>query len=60
MVGLYSVFYNFVKVHKSLRVTPAMEAGLMDRVLTFEDIVTIVETVTPKPEKRGPYKKRTA
>jgi hypothetical protein len=37
MVALYSVFYNFCKVHKTLRVTPAMEANLMDRVLTFED-----------------------
>jgi hypothetical protein len=30
---------------------------LADRVLTFEDILTIIETVTPKPGKRGPYKK---
>jgi len=47
-----------VKVHKTLRVTPAMEAGLMDRVLTFEDIVTIIEAVTPKPGPRGPWKKK--
>jgi hypothetical protein len=57
MVALYSVFYNFVKVHKTLRVTPAMEANLMDRVLTFEDIVTIIDTVTPAAP-RGPYKKK--
>jgi hypothetical protein len=37
-----------------------MEVGIMDRVLTFEDIVTIMEHVAPKPAKRGPYKKRTA
>jgi hypothetical protein len=30
----------------------------MDRMLTFEDVVTIVEHVAPKPAKRGPYKKR--
>ena len=58
MVALYSVFYNFCKVHKTLRVTPAMEAGLMDRVLTFEDVVTIIETVAEKPGPHGPYKKR--
>lgn len=45
------------KVHKTLRVTPAMEAGLMDRVLTFEDVVTIMERVAPKPGKRGHFKK---
>ena len=60
MVALYTVFYNFCKVHKTLRVTPAMEANLMDRVLTFEDIVTIIEAVAPKPGPRGPYKKEIA
>lgn len=58
MVALYTVFYDFVKVLKTLRVTPAMQANLMDRVLTFEDIVTIIDTVAPKPGKRGPYKKQ--
>ena len=53
MVALYTVFYNFVKVHKTLRVTPAMEANLMDRVLTFEDIVMIIETVATKPDRVG-------
>lgn len=48
------MFYNFCKVNKTLRVTPAMEANLMDRVLTFEDIVTIMEHVAEKPGKRGP------
>lgn len=57
MVALYTVFYNFCKVHKTLRVTPAMEAGLMDRVLTFEDVVTIIDHVAEKPGPRGPYKK---
>ncbi len=57
MAGLYTVFYNFVKVHKTLRVIPAMEAGLIDRVQTFEDLVAINDEVTPKPGPRGPYKK---
>jgi hypothetical protein len=39
MVALYTVFYNFTKVHKTLRVTPAMEAGLTDRVWTMNEIV---------------------
>ena len=60
MVALYAVFYDFCKVHKTLRVTPAMEAGLMDRVLTFEDVVTIMEHVAPKPAPHGSYTKRTA
>ena len=31
-LSLYFVFYNFMKIHKTLRATPAMEAGLTDRV----------------------------
>ena len=32
MVALYTVFYNYCRIHKTLRVTPAMEAGLSDTV----------------------------
>lgn len=39
MVALYTVFYNFTKIHKSLRVTPAMQAGLTDRVWSMTEIV---------------------
>jgi hypothetical protein len=43
MVELYTVFYDFVKIHKTLRVTPAMQAGLGERVLTFEELVGIID-----------------
>jgi hypothetical protein len=36
-------FYNFVKVHKTLRTTPAMAAGLTDRVWDMAEIVALVE-----------------
>ena len=58
MVALYTVFYNFTKVHKTLRVTPAMEAGLTDRVWTFEDLANMIDATIEKPGKRGPYKNR--
>ena len=58
MVALYTVYYNFLKIHKTLRVTPAMEAGLTDRVWTFEDIVGLINANAPNPGPRGPYKKR--
>jgi IS1 family transposase len=41
-IALHFVYYNFAKVHKSLRVTPAMEAGLAKRPMTIEDIVTLI------------------
>jgi IS1 family transposase len=43
-VALFYMHYNFVRVHQTLRVTPAMEAGLTDHVWTIDDIVTLMET----------------
>ena len=56
-LALYFVFYNFMKVHTTLRVTPAMEAGLADRVWGWNDILKLIDERKPPP-KRGPYKKR--
>lgn len=58
MVALYTVYYNFTRIHKSLRVTPAMAAGVADRLWSMEDIAAMVDAAAPKPSKRGPYKKR--
>jgi hypothetical protein len=38
-VALHFAYYNFVRVHSSLRVTPAMAAGVTDRLWTLEDLV---------------------
>ncbi|HEV2298198.1 MAG TPA: IS1 family transposase [Candidatus Acidoferrales bacterium] len=38
-VALHYMWYNFVRIHKTLRVTPAMEAGITDHVWSFEEIV---------------------
>jgi hypothetical protein len=37
------MYYNFCRVHQTLRVTPAMEAGLADRVMTIEEICKLLE-----------------
>ena len=58
MVALYTVFYNWIKIHKTLRVTPAMQARLSNQVCTFEDLVQLIEVATAKTGPRGPYKKR--
>jgi len=57
MVALYTVWYNFVRIHKSLRVRPAMAAGLTDRVWDMADIVALIDANAPKPGPCGPYKK---
>ena len=50
MVALYTVFYNFTKIHKTLRVTPAMQAGLTDRVWSMEELVKLIDEVhAPQP-----------
>jgi len=42
-IALHFVYYNFAKIHTSLRVTPAMQAGLTKRVMKIEDIVRLAE-----------------
>lgn len=58
MVALYTVFYNFIRIHKSLRVTPAMAAGVTSTLWTFEDLVGRIDRYAPAPKPRGPYKAR--
>lgn len=56
MLALYYMHYNFVRIHRSLRVTPAQEAGVTERMWTIDDIVALVPAPVSKP--RGPYKKK--
>jgi hypothetical protein len=57
-VALFMTYYNFVRIHKTLRVTPAMAAGVSDRLWEVSDIVALLEAIEPPPGKRGPYRKR--
>jgi|SRR6185436_3267718 len=41
-LALHFTYYNFCKVHNSLRVTPAMEAGLSDHVWSVEELVGLL------------------
>jgi hypothetical protein len=56
-LALYFVFYNFCRIHKTLRVTPAMEAGLTDHVWSMDDVIAKIDELAPVPAPRGPYKK---
>src|SRR5260221_9588228 len=49
-VALHYMHYNFCRIHKSLRVTPAMAAGVTDRLWSIADIVNILETWEAKQE----------
>ncbi|MFZ1728032.1 MAG: IS1 family transposase [Albidovulum sp.] len=58
MLSLYFVHYNFVRVHKSLRMTPAMAAGVSDTLHDMEWLVGIIDAAAPAPNPRGPYRKK--
>ena len=57
-VALHFMHYNFCRIHKTLRVTPAMEAGVTDRLWEIGDIVDMVEADAPKPNRPTTYEKR--
>jgi hypothetical protein len=59
-VALFVFFYNFCRIHKTLRVTAAMEAGVTDRLWSVQDIAGLVEVAEDKPGKRGAYRKAAA
>ena len=56
--ALHFCHYSFCRLHQTVRVTPAMEAGVTDRLFGIGDIVRMVKARNPQPRPRGPYKKR--
>jgi len=59
-VSLHFMYYNFVRIHKTLKVSPAMAAGITDRLWEVSDIVKLLEEreASSINKKRGPYKKQ--
>lgn len=58
MVALYTVWYNFVRIHKTLKVSPAMAAGVTKTLWEMPDIVALIDARAEPPKPRGPYKPR--
>ena len=58
MVALYTVWYNFVRMHKTLRSSPAMAAGLSQTLWSMDDIVKLIDDAAESPKARGSYKPR--
>jgi IS1 family transposase len=59
-LALYFASYNFCRIHKTLKVTPAMAGGITDKLWSLEDIAERIEAARPQAvgKKRGSYKKR--
>lgn len=57
-LALFFMHYNFVRLHKAHRMTPAMAAGISDHVWSLEEIVAEIDARAPKPGPKGPHKPR--
>lgn len=61
VVALHFMYYNFVRIHATLRLTLAMAAGVTGKLCEIGDIVALVEVEEAKIDrKRGAYKKHVA
>jgi len=63
-VAIHFMHYNFCRVHKTLRVTPAMESGLANHVWELAELIGLLEAreravIGTAGNKRGPYRPRT-
>ena len=58
MLSLYFVHYNFCRIHKTLRMSPAMAAGIDNTLHDMEWIVGLMDARASKPGPRGPYKNK--
>ena len=56
MMHLFALYYNFCRIHQTLRASPAMEAGIDDKLHDMEWIVGLIENITEPPKKPGPKK----
>ena len=43
MTAIFFTYYNWCKIHQTIRVTPAMEAGLTHRVFEIEDLLALID-----------------
>lgn len=57
MVALFTVWYNFVRQHKAHRLSPAMAAGVTDKLWSMADLANMIDASLSATGKRGPYKK---
>ena len=53
-LALYFAFYDFCRIHKTLRMTPAMAAGVTDYLWSLEDVIVRIDADAPAPKPRGP------
>ena len=55
-VALHFFHYNFCRIHETIRVAPAMEAGVTSRLWDARDILRLVEEAAPTPNRPSRYR----
>jgi IS1 family transposase len=57
MIALYTVWYNFVKMHKTLKMTPALAAGVCETLWSMDDLVALVDAHDAAQPRKKPGRK---
>ena len=58
MVAIWSVWYNFIRIHKSLRITATLAVNLADTIWGWDMVVAKMDEIAPKAGRPKSYKKR--
>ena len=58
MLSLYFVPYNFVQMHKTIKMTPPLAAGVTKTLHDMNWLVGIIDAAATAPKTRGPYRKK--
>jgi IS1 family transposase len=60
MLALFYVWYNFARIHKTVKCAPAMAAGISDRLWSMDDIVTLIDAQAEPAKRPTVYKMKNA
>ena len=57
-LALFYVYYNFVRIHKTLKCTTAMAAGITKTLWSMDDFVALIDARSEKPKRSNVYRLR--
>jgi hypothetical protein len=57
MIALYTVWYNFVKMHRTLKMTPALAAGVTNTLWGMKELVALVDAFDAAQPRKRPGRK---